>query len=381
MGQISGVNASTITSIAGVAVANISYVGPISTATIGLGGGGSKTPSDFPYSFIPSTDVLGANIAIASDIGSIYNYSITGAQRDDDLNNLIKNPTIELKNIGSKFYNLNIDGLQKYVISQWVKINNFPRKLNQGHEVRKKRTSISRYDFKDTNVPGLTSGFIEFGAIAPYYTDGVNFEGLYKGVFSPFSFGVCISNYKHPVSLYTDYSFQLETWYMLSVEITFEAGTINQADSVKGVRLWVDNKAQQTALFLGKPWRNRITNYGKNNINKGNSGGLRRGNIFANVPGFLDYNKNSIPSSEWHSIYFNSFVNITEMNYASFSPIKYFDSNNPNFINNSIHQPHSYSTSTSNAAVYNSRIDFGALNIYGGDTTPAMIMRDFNPYK
>lgn len=41
MGQISGVDAALITSIAGVAVANISYVGPTSAATIGLGGGGT----------------------------------------------------------------------------------------------------------------------------------------------------------------------------------------------------------------------------------------------------------------------------------------------------------------------------------------------------
>jgi hypothetical protein len=39
MGQISGVNASSITNIAGVQVANISYVGPITAAAIGLGGG------------------------------------------------------------------------------------------------------------------------------------------------------------------------------------------------------------------------------------------------------------------------------------------------------------------------------------------------------
>ena len=43
MGQISGVNAALITSIAGVAVANISYVGPTSAATLGLGGGGGPT--------------------------------------------------------------------------------------------------------------------------------------------------------------------------------------------------------------------------------------------------------------------------------------------------------------------------------------------------
>jgi len=46
MGQISGVNASSITSIAGIAVANISYVGPISAATLGLGGGGKSFTYD-----------------------------------------------------------------------------------------------------------------------------------------------------------------------------------------------------------------------------------------------------------------------------------------------------------------------------------------------
>jgi hypothetical protein len=40
MGQISGINAQSITYIAGVPVASISYVGPISAATLGLGGGG-----------------------------------------------------------------------------------------------------------------------------------------------------------------------------------------------------------------------------------------------------------------------------------------------------------------------------------------------------
>ena len=48
MGQISGVDANLITNIAGVAVANISYVGPTSAVTLGLGGGGgtAKTFSD-----------------------------------------------------------------------------------------------------------------------------------------------------------------------------------------------------------------------------------------------------------------------------------------------------------------------------------------------
>lgn len=51
MGQISGVNAELIRSIAGVAVANISYVGPTSAATLGLGGGGGgvKVFSSEPF--------------------------------------------------------------------------------------------------------------------------------------------------------------------------------------------------------------------------------------------------------------------------------------------------------------------------------------------
>lgn len=40
MGQISGVNAQSITYIAGVPVASISYVGPITASALGLGGGG-----------------------------------------------------------------------------------------------------------------------------------------------------------------------------------------------------------------------------------------------------------------------------------------------------------------------------------------------------
>jgi len=60
MGQISGVNASSITSIAGVAVANISYVGPTSAATLGLGGGGSsKTFANNPFGGAQSACLVG----------------------------------------------------------------------------------------------------------------------------------------------------------------------------------------------------------------------------------------------------------------------------------------------------------------------------------
>jgi hypothetical protein len=67
MGQISGVNAQSITYIAGVPVASISYVGPISAATLGLGGGGLVFTVQF---WGESLDACTNGAASISDNGS-----------------------------------------------------------------------------------------------------------------------------------------------------------------------------------------------------------------------------------------------------------------------------------------------------------------------
>ncbi len=80
MGQISGVNASSITSIAGVAVANISYVGPTSSATLGLGGGGTgKTFANFIWENTESICFQGPEIII--EVGTITLYYNQGENR------------------------------------------------------------------------------------------------------------------------------------------------------------------------------------------------------------------------------------------------------------------------------------------------------------
>jgi hypothetical protein len=81
MGQISGVNAELITSIAGVAVANISYVGPTSAATIGLGGGGNslKTFANFIWENTESICFQGPEIII--EVGTITLYYNQGENR------------------------------------------------------------------------------------------------------------------------------------------------------------------------------------------------------------------------------------------------------------------------------------------------------------
>ena len=352
MGQISGINASSITSIAGVAVANISYVGPVSAAALGLGGG-SIAPGNFPYSFVPGSETItGATFSKASDIEQPSDYKILGAQRGFAYDT---NPTFQLSNISSKFYNIGGEGVQSYVISQWVRVNNFPSHDNKfGSSARKKRTALARYDFKTSSDTNLSTGYIEFGAVAPYYTNGVDFKKKYKFSYNPFSFGVCISNYKHPITLYTDYQFELGTWYMLSVEIQFEGGIINEPSIAKNVKMWVNGTNVNTALFLGKPWSTKVKN--NTNRNKGNSGGARLGNIFANIPGFKDYYLNSIYNQSQWNLTFKSFVNIFEMNHASFSPVTKYE---PDY-NNGTNQP----VVNSNIVNKNSYVDFGELNIY-----------------
>ena len=81
MGQISGVDASLITSIAGVAVANISYVGPTSAATLGLGGGGGKTFGDNPFGGSQDACIYGSSfptITLYYDSGTNTVYTDSG---------------------------------------------------------------------------------------------------------------------------------------------------------------------------------------------------------------------------------------------------------------------------------------------------------------
>lgn len=373
MGQISGIQASLITNIAGIQAANISSIGPVSAATLGLGGG-SVAPGNFPYSFIPGSDtVSGAVFSKASDVSNPSGYKILGPERFEDSDG---NSTFELSNISSKFYNLDAENLQSFTISQWVRVNNFPKRSRNGGFIRKKRTSLARYDFKSTTTEGLSQGYIEFGATAPYYTNGVDFSKKYQYTYEPFSFGVCISNGKHPITLYTDYKFQLGTWYMLTVQVTLSApGDFTNPTAAKSVKLWINNQVENTALFLGKPWSTKVkSKYYNDNRNRGNSGGSRLGNIFANIPEFKDYYLNSIYNQPQWSLTFKSFVNIFEMNHASFSPVKRFNTSNTGNV-----QP-TYNSSMVNR---NSYVDFGELNIYdslNGFNTQELYGATFNHY-
>lgn len=78
MGQISGVNASSITNIAGVQVASISYVGPITAAALGLGGGGFVFTVQFWTNPLDAC-TNGANSILESGSQTLYSNPINNA--------------------------------------------------------------------------------------------------------------------------------------------------------------------------------------------------------------------------------------------------------------------------------------------------------------
>ena len=84
MGQISGINASSITNIAGVQAASISYVGPVSAAALGLGGGGKVFTLD-------SWDA--ADSACSGGQDSINNFGSQTLYQNEDI--FYRDPTFE----------------------------------------------------------------------------------------------------------------------------------------------------------------------------------------------------------------------------------------------------------------------------------------------
>ena len=354
MAQIAGVDASLITSIAGTSVTNISSIGSQRVENSGFANLGNRyqAPSGFPYTFIPGNEVVGANFFCN---GSIRDNVILGRTNLNDKGH--SDSTFQLRNLSSKFYNIEGD-LNRYVISQWIRINDFPRHTihsDTEHTARKKRTSISRYDFIDTASEGLKNGFIEFGAIAPYYRNSDN-NYIYKTQFDPISLGVCIGfDGGYMVSLYTDYKFRLETWYMVTVEITSE--NFSDPSSTKNVSMYVNNNNEYTGLFIGKPWSSKANQRNKR-INDYSRNAGYNGYHLAVFPGFKLFNAEGLRATQTWNLLFNNFVNIYEMNYASFSPIRGISGNT-----NSVQTIDKYGNDTK----LNSRIDFGRIDIYGGD--------------
>ena len=242
----------------------------------------------------------------------------------------------------------------------WVRLVEFPTKYegtggfqrSNEQTTKSKRAALARFDFKTNPATNHDNGYIEFGAMAPYYIDSDNVYN-YKSVFSPISFGAAICTQTYIQTVYTDYKFNLNEWYLITLQIKGNS-TFNNIQQTLNVKMFVNDSQENIASCLGIAWRQ------KNNrppIRKRYQG------IVASQPGFANratggtiYNSSSL------NLLFNNFFNLSKLNYASFSPIKIFGPVYSN-SNNGINSP---TNSSPNSSFYkmSSSVNFGQLYIY-----------------
>ena len=283
-------------------------------------------------------------------------------------------PTLSLQNIASSVYSLNTASTTIYTVSLWVKVVQFPAKYQHtrsyrhnenpnvpgtsGLITRVKRAALAKFDYSYSGTGPQLNGFIQFGAMAPYYKNA-NGTPNYKSVFSPISFGAAICCAKYQASVYTDYKFNINEWYLLTVQLesnsTFESGgqTLN-------VKMFVNDSQENIAKCLGIAWKQNGKKVNRVNILKRNQG------IVAGQPGFYNcLTGGTLSNASSQSIYYENFLNLARLNCISYSPILQFgDSGVGQNMNNGTNQPVQSQLDHSSTSQVGSSINFGQTYIY-----------------
>jgi hypothetical protein len=99
-------------------------------------------------------------------------------------------PTLSLQNINGSLYTLNTASTHIYTLSLWVKVVQFPTKYGNtrsyrhqnnpevpgtsGLVTKAKRAKLARFDYSYSGSGNRHNGFIQFGAMAPYYKNANN---------------------------------------------------------------------------------------------------------------------------------------------------------------------------------------------------------------
>jgi len=299
-----------------------------------------------------------SNVVTAPDVSSPVDGKLNGPMRvvstsngdvPDDVSNNGIGPVVIIENISNSIYTLTEKST--YTLSLWVKIANFPSSLGGNAELnsRTKRTSIARFNYALNETDGKKQGYIEFGATAPYYLDS-NGEPTYKFVFEPISIGVAISSGGHIKTIYTDYKFYLNQWYFLTVELNSDSTFYNKKQFVN-TKLYVNDIQEQVVEATGIPWRQHKSD--------SNAAVKRRDGYVCTEPGFVTHRGKQLQSHDSRTFLFNNFMDLTKLNYISYSPIKVFSGKN-----DGINQPTSGGSKHGGKYQTNSNIDFGQLYIY-----------------
>jgi hypothetical protein len=296
-----------------------------------------------------------APVTTGSDVAPPTTGKIIGPRRTsdygygpayDDIHNNI-GPIMNIQTITDSIYKVNTLS-NTYSISLWVKIISFPTKYTLSassrgttNTTRLKQTSIARFNyFGDTNP--YDSGFIEFAAQAPYYKD-IYGNITYKSVFEPISFGVKIQGFNtinsnaNIHSIYTDYKFSLNKWYLLTLQLegdlTFPGDFTTPSDILFPMtnKFFVNGVQENIGISKGNIFsRNSKSQHWHN---KGTFRFKPRTNgVIATHPGFLNYNNVLVNNSTSVMSTFNLYtrknpntlkpINLSKLNNINFSPTK-----------------------------------------------------------
>jgi len=283
-----------------------------------------------PKNYIPAPQLLFMQPGISSTDGTIIlgpgvgntGAIVEGIKSYADWNmefDSINPPTLQLlKNSGNSYIgNPDAANSKYYSASVWVKIIDFPNKFETKPgwstnevNIRKKKTKIVRLVYKPNyNVWIEKSGCIDFGAMGPYYWyDG---DTPYRGSFSPISLGVAMkfpySNGKNSMnfSLYSDYIYSLNTWYLITV--LFESNgnqLLNSLDN--NISLYINSTNIKSALFYGDIYNNRAGRFY---------------NQIAGAPDFMNKTLGMIPNHFTHNLISEGIINFNQLREVLYSPI------------------------------------------------------------
>ena len=246
----------------------------------------------------------------------------------------IQEPTLTVYNDTESLYNYKAYESVEYVIGFWVRINRFPTKNlvpDTFSSIRKKRINLIRMIYGTDNNgfdQNNISGMIEFGALAPHYIH--NGSMLYRNLYSPFSFS-CTITYPNNIvnnivdpsgtprtfSYYTNFEFNLNTWYFVQIKLMTE-DSFENSPLIINTSMYVNNIQKN---IMGHPSK-IVSNHGSGSSAQNNKRKSSRfENQVATGPGYVT--KDGYPvynNSEYIRDYYR-FPYLTYLNHISFSPV------------------------------------------------------------
>jgi hypothetical protein len=306
----------------------------------------------FTYQPGGSTPFSNFTASLAEDAAALKRGTVQGPRRKnaeytstyDDRNssgNYQRVPVLSLQNIASSVYDLNTASTNTYTLSLWVKVVEFPTKYgstqserhqqspeyyggDSGLVTKSKRAALARFDYSFSGTGTQYNGFIQFGAMAPYYKNASGTPN-YKSVFSPISFGAAICCRHYQASVYTDYKFNLNQWYLLTIQLQSNSTFASSAQTLN-VKMFVNNSQENIAKCLGIAWQQN-----KGIIRDSNGDFMRFQNakrktgLVAGQPGFYNCSTGgTVSNASSQSITYNYFMNLSRLNCISYSPILQF---------------------------------------------------------